>query len=693
VTAAASAVPSVTGFGPLVRVARGGFASVYRAEDEHIGRVVAIKVLERLDAGDPRSRDRFLRETRAMGRLSGLAHIVDIYQATFTTDGQPCIVMPFFTGGSLEDRLTVAGPLTVDSAVAVGVTIGRAVDTAHRRGISHRDLKPGNILVDEGGDVALADFGIAVVEDAAASSQTRSALSPEHAAPERLLVPADGPAPEPWGDQFSLASTMHMLLTGRPPFGLVAELGLHEVLRRIVEAPAPATGRPDVPAALEEVLARALAKRPEARYPSAAAFTDALLAVGVGLADPPVPAGPIVGETATATAAAALPGVRRPADDWRSARTASGGGGRVTPRSPGPVPYHDVSPGPAPTPAPVAPHWSTPRLAPTPPPVLSPGMHATPPVPPAPPGAAPAMPPARPPAPVPTMTPPGPTFTPPGPTMTPPGPTFATPGPAPVPTMTPPGPTFTPPGPAPTPPPSPAMADAGPHVHSQRDGTAEPVPGYRHHRPAGETVPGLPPTGEASSRTRRALLVGSAAWIVVAAIVVVGIVLRNQPPPSSIAGPSTIDDAVSEPDSGPDPAPGPQPTGPQPTGPGLSVPVGTTVPAGDGQSRPRIDSFKPVPGIGLMVWWTDDAASGPHGYAYQLSVDDQPVKPVTTGARPDGTPRLSQEITTVNRNGIQERIDVAAHTYCVVIRRLGTAGVVDSQPTCLTRGSTDAPAP
>jgi serine/threonine protein kinase len=334
------AAPKVEGFGPLERVGRGGFASVYRAEDEHIGREVAIKVLEHVDTVDARARDRFLRETRAMGRLSGVPHVVDIYQATFTTDGQPCIVMPFFAGGSLEDRLAAAGPLAAGSALAVGVIIGRAVDAAHRRGLSHRDLKPGNILVDERGDVALADFGIAVVEDAAASQRTRTALSPEHAAPERLVTPADGPAPEPSGDQFSLASTLYMLLTGRPPFGLVAEIGLHEVLRRIVEAPAPPIGRAEVPEVVDTVLARALAKHPEARYPSVSAFADALLAAGIPLADPPV-SPPVITAVPPPADRAGVPDAlttrsRTPMTDWSATPPSHR---RVTPPDdPGPGP-------------------------------------------------------------------------------------------------------------------------------------------------------------------------------------------------------------------------------------------------------------------------------------------------------------------------------------------------------------------
>jgi serine/threonine protein kinase len=570
VTTVGPAAPRVDGFGPLERVGRGGFASVYRAEDVHIGRVVAIKVLEHVDAFDPRSRDRFLRETRAMGRLSGLPHVVDIYQATFTDAGQPCIVMPFFAGGSLEDRLAATGPLPAGSVVAVGVTIARAVDAAHRRGLSHRDIKPGNILIDDRGDVALADFGIAVVEDAAASQRTRTALSPEHAAPERLVTPAEGAPPEAWGDQFSLASTLHMLLTGRPPFGLVAELGLHEVLRRIVEAPAPSTGRDDVPPSLDAALARALAKQPDARYPSASAFADALAATGVSLADPPVSAP--ADRSVAAAGALAAPG---PRPDWRSDRW-------VDP----PPPYVEVSPGagavigerrPAPEARPRS--WMTP-----------------------PDGPAPVLPFA----------------------MSPPGPPRAG------------GETIVP-------------------EHRRVDRSAGSGPGSASGS-GSEPNPG-------PSTAVRVLLVGAAVVVVGVALGLGGLALRlGQSPSATATEPSTV-------------PPGPASPPPGPVAPGTTVGPGAAV------ARPRIDALEPVPG-GLHVAWKDDGVADAKGYGYQVTVDGGRPFTGTVDRRDDGSLRLSQEILTLKADGRTERVEPAAHTYCVIVRRLQLGGPVDSDPQC-----------
>jgi serine/threonine protein kinase len=122
-----------------------------------------------------------------MGRLSGIPHIVDIYQATFTDDGRPCIVMPLLEGGSLADRLQ-SGPLSPREVQQIGITIAEALDQAHRKGICHRDIKPENVLLASDGSPGLTDFGIAVMEDSRVGTQTQGAVSPQHAPPERLAL-------------------------------------------------------------------------------------------------------------------------------------------------------------------------------------------------------------------------------------------------------------------------------------------------------------------------------------------------------------------------------------------------------------------------------------------------------------------------------------------------------------------------
>lgn len=268
--------PGVDGFEQLSLVAAGGSGSVYRSVDVHIGRVVAIKVLERVDTTTASRRDRFLREARAMGKLSGLPNVVDIYQATFTDDGTPCLVMPYMAGGSLADLVATQGPLTVDQAITTGAIIARALDAAHHRGITHRDVKPENILIDDNGNVGLADFGIAIAHDASAGTRTRFSITPEHAPPERLAPPTGTAPPQTLGDIYSLASTIYALVTGTPPFGFEAERGPYDFVRRVVEDPPPHLPPDPATAALDTVLQKALAKNPEDRYDTALALAAAL---------------------------------------------------------------------------------------------------------------------------------------------------------------------------------------------------------------------------------------------------------------------------------------------------------------------------------------------------------------------------------------------------------------------------------
>lgn len=214
-----------------------------------------------------------------MGRLSGLPDIVDIYHATFTTGGTPCIVMPFMAGGSLAGLLADRGRLTADQAITLGIAMARALDAAHERGLFHRDIKPENILLDERGRPGLADFGIALTADAVASTRTRLTVSPEHAPPERLAAPADGTRHDRVGDIYSLASTIYTVAAGTPPFGREADLGSYEFVRRVVEQPPPALEVPSADQAFGRALQHAMAKDPADRFATAADLADALAAV------------------------------------------------------------------------------------------------------------------------------------------------------------------------------------------------------------------------------------------------------------------------------------------------------------------------------------------------------------------------------------------------------------------------------
>ena len=232
-------------------------AEVYRATDEELGREVAVKVLAERYAEDESLRRRFSREALAAARLSGNPHIVTIFDVV-EHDGRPMIVMELLPGGSLEERLTRASRARRDRRSTGSTTPRRAIDAAHAAGIVHRDVKPGNLLLDERGRVKVADFGIASAAGLDSFTQTGTILgtagylSPEQARGERA-----GPA----SDRYGLAVVAWELLTGRRPFEAqtpAAEAAAH------VQAPVPpiSAANRELPRAFDPIFERALAKDP-----------------------------------------------------------------------------------------------------------------------------------------------------------------------------------------------------------------------------------------------------------------------------------------------------------------------------------------------------------------------------------------------------------------------------------------------
>jgi len=263
----------VDGYDNFVEIGRGGLSTVYSATQLALHRPVAVKVVD-LDPDDATARRRFQRECAALGVLGESPGIVPVYSATFTADGRGCIVMRLMRE-SLADTLRREGPLDVERVIDVGVTALTALDHAHRRGIVHRDVKPANLLVAEGGEIALGDFDISSVDSVRSSTATLDSMSPPHAPPERWRGDA---AAGPSGDIWSLGSTLYMLLTGSQPFGTAsAQGGVAGLIDRVMNDPTPPVGRPDVAPAIESVIGRALAKDPDDRWPDAASMRGALL--------------------------------------------------------------------------------------------------------------------------------------------------------------------------------------------------------------------------------------------------------------------------------------------------------------------------------------------------------------------------------------------------------------------------------
>ncbi len=265
----------VAGYRIESRIGAGGMAVVFRAYDERLGRSIALKVMPPEWTGDEEFRRRFVAESRAAARVDD-PHIIPVYEAG-TADGALFIAMRLVAGTDLRGLLRREGALLPGRALELLSPVASALDAAHAAGLVHRDVKPGNILVDERpgrpDHVYLADFGLS--KGAAAGVSLTGAGNylgtPGYSAPEQVQGhDVDGRA-----DQYALACVAFELLTGRAPYERDLPMA---VLLAHVSAPPPslAARRPGMPAAADRVVARALAKRPEQRYASCREFTDTL---------------------------------------------------------------------------------------------------------------------------------------------------------------------------------------------------------------------------------------------------------------------------------------------------------------------------------------------------------------------------------------------------------------------------------
>ena len=250
-------------------LARGGMGDVYRAVDTALGRTVAVKLLSERYAGDEDVRRRFKNEALAAARLSGAPYTVTTFDVG-EAHGQPFIVMEFLEQGSLEQRLK-DGPQPIGDVLRWLGQAAAALDAAHAAGVVHRDVKPGNLLLDGRMQVRVADFGVASAVGLDSLTMTGAVVGTAgYLAPEQ----ARGDRATPASDRYALAVVAWELLTGRRPFeseSPTAEAAAH------VNAPVPPISRAgDLPSELDPIFRRALAKEPEARYESAADVVRAL---------------------------------------------------------------------------------------------------------------------------------------------------------------------------------------------------------------------------------------------------------------------------------------------------------------------------------------------------------------------------------------------------------------------------------
>jgi serine/threonine-protein kinase len=280
----------------------GGMAVVFLAHDPDLKRHVAIKLLPRQFVFSGEMRVRFIHEARIVAALRHQA-IVPIYDFG-EFDEQPYLIMPYMPGGSLATRLP--GPQPAAVVAPIVERLAPALDKAHAQGIIHRDLKPDNVLFDEDGFPYLADFGIARLAEATQSMTvigTPAYMSPEQVSGDRQL---DGRS-----DIYALGVIVFEMLTGRPPYEADSPAKLmfkhvHEPVPNIMSV------RPDLPPVCQEVIARSMAKSPDARYAKAVDLAQTLAqAVPQGLAGPvaveqPGPVSDESGAVQTGTPTAAL---------------------------------------------------------------------------------------------------------------------------------------------------------------------------------------------------------------------------------------------------------------------------------------------------------------------------------------------------------------------------------------------------
>ncbi|ABH00953.1 serine/threonine protein kinase (plasmid) [Rhodococcus jostii RHA1] len=228
------------GFDDAQEIGRGGFGVVYRCAQPALERTVAIKVLTtEVDRDD---RDRFVREQRAMGKLSGHPNIVPVLQVGITDAGRPFIVMPYHSRDSFDAEVRRHGPLPWPDVLAIGVKLAGALETAHRLGILHRDVKPANILITDYGEPQLTDFGIARVGGAFQTTTGTIAGSPAFTAPEVL----DGAPSTAASDVYGLGATLFCLLTGHAAFERRAGEGVIAQFVRITTTPTPDLREPRI---------------------------------------------------------------------------------------------------------------------------------------------------------------------------------------------------------------------------------------------------------------------------------------------------------------------------------------------------------------------------------------------------------------------------------------------------------------
>ncbi len=263
-------------------IGEGAMARVYKAHDPEIGRTVAIKLLKSQLRDDWEYRTRFLREAKGAGVLSH-PNIVTVFDAG-EQEGHPYMAMEFVEGSTLADVIREKKPLTLAAVVGIGIQLAKALDYAHAKGIVHRDVKPGNImLLRDGLTIKVADFGICRIDDSEATQATQVGNvlgTPHYMSPEQV----QGEKADARSDLFSAGVVLYQLLTSTLPFEGDTLITVAYKITKTEPTPLDKL-RPDLPLSLRRIVDRSLRKQPEKRFQTGAELSQALIGVARELAE------------------------------------------------------------------------------------------------------------------------------------------------------------------------------------------------------------------------------------------------------------------------------------------------------------------------------------------------------------------------------------------------------------------------
>jgi serine/threonine-protein kinase len=254
----------------------GAVGVVFRATREPGGDVVALKVLKQQLSRDEVFRRRFVHEARVAAEVQH-KHLVPILEAG-EADGRSYLAVQYVAGPSLEERIRAAGPLPLDEILSMAAQAGAGLDALHRKGLVHRDIKSSNIMLDEQGEAALTDFGLAKGPAYTVLTRPGQVMGTlDYMAPELIK----GEPASPASDLYALGCVIYECITGAPPFAhkSMLQVGLAHLGE---DPPDPLVARPDLPKDLSWAVLQALAKEPERRPPTATAYGHMLRVAGKG---------------------------------------------------------------------------------------------------------------------------------------------------------------------------------------------------------------------------------------------------------------------------------------------------------------------------------------------------------------------------------------------------------------------------